>query len=658
MVCVNPFVSIISMRVSLSILFAFNAEWHHPALGMRLVSLRKQPEKLVGSPLGSVESSATGEADLLQPSSDDGPLRIYVPQPKTETVFGNCGADIAEHQRAWFVSMHVNKSAYGSTVCNENGGTWLWDTVHVLKFYFGLNEDSATLAAMLPDVANGAELSDSHNSALSEIADCCEEEALKCCSSCTTMVSFHRLRDAIREINVARDILCSEEAILRAEGALDDELERDWHAKWDTPTARGERCIDPADCERNRHHMGKPWCYIDSPSGDSDSLSWSRPWDYCMPSIGYMCTSSNLDCNATLTQPRCSSASDIDSCLAIAGCAFKDSQCVPIEFELFSSSKQFVPDGPSPDGPFGFRSNKTQWQDYYRRQLDLLLAQVVAGQRNHTDVIEACSRIPFEYCMPPCTRHGFGSNIAFGQINPWPSRFGYCSLHGHYLAKQSSEPWASEETNAAMETVRVGVSELGLKLLNIAPVAYSVMALNRLHPDDFFPRAFQEWFHGIVNPLQILGYDCIENVLKMIFSTLGQQVPRILDSFAVLHVVKGPLVEEAVFRGIVQTAVRFVAETLAHGIKQVTERLGILKGKFKDREALERHVFAATQLTTSLAFAYIHVLNGQENAVIQSVFCFWNGMALQLVHQKFGLAYSVLAHMVNNAIAETVGAVR
>lgn len=560
--------------------------------------------------------------------------------------------EITKHQLAVFYnSTYTSESTYRSVMCSSEENGFLWDTLRALDFYFGINEESSLATAnelhqMVGEVYDVG----GHNPALADLADCCEEEAVACCSSCSIMVPFDTLKDAIKQIEVARQNLCSEEAILRAEGTWKDLVRQAQFDKWDHPTERGESCIDPADCDTNRHHRGKSWCYTNS---TRVSLPLRRPWDYCMPSVGYMCAVRGLDCNATLTMPRCSLALDIESCLQMPGCAFKGSKCVPVEFELLSSSRDFSPDVENSNE----RPSQAQWQQYYSLQLDLLFAQVAAGQRDYSDAIEVCSRLPFEHCLPPCTRHGFGSNIQLGQINPWQSRFGYCSLHGHYRAKPV-QPGAPKKLNSAVEAMQAGSAELGLKLFNIGPVALSVFAFRYIHPDCLFPDAFAQRFHSMVNPLQLMVYDVIEHSLQKIFFTLGRPIPGILQSIAFLHVVKGPIVEEVVFRGIVQGAVRLVADAAVLGLKDLAEGVQEFEDQLEQREVLERYVFAVTQLITAWAFAYIHVLNGEENAVIQAVFCFWNGLVLQLVHHKFGLSHSFLAHFANNAIAELVGTFR
>lgn len=642
------------MRATLGIFFLLTAGFYRLDLGARLAHNRLL-NQLSDPAEGSSES--VGAFPEYEPAETD-PLRIYIPQPQISMKsigkrMRSCGSEIADHQLS-----NYDETNYRSVMCNEKRNPLLWDNMRALDFYFGINEGSTSKSKrQLRQMVEEATITGGNNPDLSDLANCCKDEAEDCCSSCKEMVSFDTLEDAIKMIEVARENLCSEESILKAEGAWDEVVQEARRVKWDSPTEKGEFCIDAAECDTNKHHNGKSWCYTNGTRKDLEIFKLTikteleffdrRPWDYCLPSVRYMCAISNIDCTAMVTESQCSLGYDVDSCTAQAGCAYKAGLCVPAEFELLDSSKPL-----KPQVGLGLRPRRKEWAEYYRKQFDILLVQVAAEQRNYSDVIEFCSRLPFEHCMAPCTRHGLGSSIIFARITPWQSSFGYCSLQGHYKAK-TRKAWESTNMNKIMEAMRIGTAEFGLKIFNGVPLMLSYLAWQHFHPGDLLPKAFQEGFFAVFCNTVIKGHNLIDHALDKLFSTFGQPVPGLFRSNAFYMIVKAPVVEEVVYRGLVSGAFRFVSDHSVRGVMNLIERLGLFTGKLNKRDVLERTIFIVTQLTTSFCFAYMHTWSAElpVSSVTQAIFSFWSGLTFQVVHQKFGITYSTLAHNMNNALA-------
>lgn len=637
------------MRTALGVLFTLNV-----GFARRLAPHSKELSEIDFNltPGFLVESSGISGSDvhhlwqiLHRDGLENGSLQVYAAHIESKlSSLENCATEIAAHQLPLLNSMDFGNRSYRLVMCSREANAALWDTVRSLDLFFGINEacsmaTSEQLRAMVDSAQAGT-----GTPALADIPNCAGE-AGNCCDSCQAMVSSNTLKDAIETIDGVRQNLCSEQAVLRAEGARDDVLSQARRAKWQHRTQRGQSCDDPLDCDTNKKHKGKSWCYTSSAQKDWGIFGWHRPWDYCLPSVDYMSLMTNAS-NATVTKAQCALGFDLDSCMAIPGCVFKASLCIPIEFELLDTNRSFTRKS------LGTRPSKAQWKEYYQHQLSLLLLQIEAGQRNYTDLIEVCSRLPFEYCLPPCTRHGLGSSVAFAQITPWRTTFGYCSLHGHYLAKSLKAAWASKDSNALVEIMKIGTAEFFLKLFNGVPLMLCVLGFQQFYTGDIFPKAFQENFNAYINNGVLLVHRWIDDALYGVFSTLGCPVPSLCQGDDWHEVVKAPIVEEVVFRGLLQGGVRAVSHTAVEQVMELVERLGIFEGKLDKREVLERYVFTVTQLTTSFAFAYMHTWNdGGPVAITQSIFCFWCGLTQQIIHQKFGFSYALMAHFINNVLS-------
>jgi len=254
-----------------------------------------------------------------------------------------------------------------------------------------------------------------------------------------------------------------------------------------------------------------------------------------------------------------------------------------------------------------------------------------------------------KYCDKPCTRHGFGSSIIFGHLTPFQSTFGYCSLHGHHDPTPIT-PWNSSTANAVVEVMKLGTMELGLKFVNMATLAYCVSIFQQFFGGSLIPDVFDQWFIGIFGISVRAGHALLNGAFSAVIPA------ELISSEAFAGVINAPIVEEVIFRGLFSGAVRSVTDVAVRGVKALVRKLGLLNGKLKDREVLDRYAFIVTQLTTAFAFGYVHAFNPHDGATMQAIFCFWNGITMQVVHERYGIAYTTLAHFMNNGLAAGISA--
>lgn len=557
------------------------------------------------------------------------PIEIYAPKKAlpNSTMHGWCANEIAEHHLSLF-KFDV-KSKHRGMACSKNQSSdlSLWNVPKVMERYFGLTSASAGTDKIRFDTP------------LHEVADCCDDVVWDCCSSCANMVTHDTVDNALDEIVRAEELVCSAEAILKFNGEWEAVVTEARRAKWSKRTASGEECKDHADCEINRLANGKKWCHVAS----------SAKWDYCVPTVEYMCTVGGMDCKrADIPDSKCATATTLDACEDLVGCKFSAFGCLPTALtDSAQEAARAVIQAPAP--PWSEYLNDTLWEKYYKAQKNNMLYQLVAQTHDVTDMIEFCSRLPYKYCDAPCTRHGFGSSWKFGQLTPFASTFGYCSLHGHYRPKGYFSGQSST-SSALLETMKIGYLEFKLKSWNWV----TVWMLTSSVYGQFGPQIVPKIISDAAKSLFRVHAVVLTEFVKAAFGTIA--TPEQLESVEFLGVVNAPIIEEIFFRGLFGGVVRLVSDVAIRQVIRLVETLPVLRGTpLTEHEALERYAFVVTQLTTASYFGYVHVFNNHAMSSVQAVFCFWNGITAQVLHQKYGLAYTTMKHFINNfaAVYET-----